>query len=158
MSTQSPTKADAVAASKATHVPHRWRNLITITGAEVVDNTQAGLLTTLFPSIATALKLDNGHLGLLGALGKFATIPLGPLWVWLADRFGRKRTLVLNNVVGAVLGILAGTSQTFLQLLLWNTLLAGVVACAQPITNSIIADSFDDRSRAKALRPRVHRG
>ncbi|WP_323136375.1 MFS transporter [Streptomyces sp. NBC_01446] len=76
--------------------------------------------------------------------------PLGPLWVWLADRFGRKRTLVLNNVVGAVLGILAGTSQTFLQLLLWNTLLAGVVACAQPITNSIIADSFDDRSRAKA--------
>jgi len=145
-----PTETEVDAASRARRVPHRWRNLVTITGAEVVDNTEAGLLSTLFPSIAAALRLDNGHLGLLGALGKFATIPLGPFWVWLADRFGRKRTLVLNNVVGAVLGILAGTSQDFVQLLVWNTLLAGTVACAQPITNAVIADSFTDRSRSSA--------
>lgn len=147
---QATSPTELIAADKARKVPHRWRNLITITGAEVVDNTEAGLLSTLFPSIAAALKLDNGHLGLLSALGKFATIPLGPFWVWLADRFGRKQTLIANNIVGAVLGILAGTSQDFWQLLLWNTLLAGVVACGQPITNSVIADSFDDRTRAKA--------
>ncbi|PZF57848.1 MFS transporter [Curtobacterium sp. MCSS17_008] len=148
--TTPPTATEAVATQKAGRVPHRWRNLVTITGAEVVDNTEAGLLSTLFPSIAAALKLDNGHLGLLSALGKFATIPLGPFWVWIADRFGRKQALVANNIVGAILGIMAGTSQDFVQLLIWNTLLAGVVACGQPITNSVIADSFDDRSRAKA--------
>ena len=145
---QTPT--EGIATVKSKNVPHRWRNLATITGAEVVDNTEAGLLNTLFPAIAAALKLDNGHLGLLSALGKFATIPLGPAWVWLADRYGRKQALVANNIVGAILGILAGTSQDFFQLLLWNTLLAGVVACGQPITNSIIADSFEDKMRSKA--------
>ncbi len=150
MSRRVLTETESISTAKAKHVPHRWRNLVVITGAEVVDNTESGLLNTLFPAIAASLKLDNGNLGLMSALGKFAAIPFGPAWVWLAGRIGRKRALVLNNLVGAVLGILAGTSQDFVQLLVWNTLLAGVVASGQPITNSIIADSFDDKARAKA--------
>ncbi|UQN28246.1 MFS transporter [Brachybacterium kimchii] len=134
----------------STKVPHRWRNLITITGAEVVDNTEAGLLNTLFPSIAAALRLDNGHLGILSALGKFAAVPFGPMWVWIATRIGRKQALILNNVIGGLLGIAAGMSPGFITLLLFNTLLAGTVSSGQPLTNAIIADSFDERSRARA--------
>lgn len=148
-----PTEAAPPASTISTEgpkVPHRWRNLITITGAEVVDNTEAGLLSTLFPSIAASLRLDNGHLGLLTALGKFAAVPFGPMWVWIADRFGRKQALILNNVIGGLLGIAAGTSQDFVMLLVFNTLLAGTVGSGQPLTNSIIADSFDEKTRARA--------
>lgn len=150
MSRQTLTETEAISTEKAKHVPHRWRNLAVITGAEVVDNTESSLINTLYPAIAASLRLDNGHLGLMSALGKFAAIPFGPLWVWFAEKWGRKQALVANNIVGAALGILAGTSQDFMQLLIWNTLLAGVVAAGQPITNSIIADSFDDKARAKA--------
>lgn len=150
MSRQTLTETEVVSTAKAKNVPHRWRNLAVITGAEVVDNTESSLINTLYPAIAASLRLDNGHLGLMSALGKFAAIPFGPLWVWFAEKWGRKQALVANNIVGAGLGILAGTSQDFVQLLVWNTLLAGVVAAGQPITNSIIADSFDDKARARA--------
>ncbi|MGI9147496.1 MAG: hypothetical protein ACR2IK_13235 [Chloroflexota bacterium] len=59
-------------AAQAEHVPHRWTNLLTLTTVTVVDNTEAGLTSTLFPSIAAALQLNSGHLGLLAALGKIA--------------------------------------------------------------------------------------
>jgi MFS family permease len=59
------THAPQEAVAKATHVPHRWRNLVTLTGVTVVDNTEAGLTSTLFPSISKALGLDSGHLGIL---------------------------------------------------------------------------------------------
>jgi hypothetical protein len=36
-------------ATRAAHVPRRWRNLAAITGVEVVDSAEAGLVNTLFP-------------------------------------------------------------------------------------------------------------
>lgn len=138
------------AAEKAAHVPHRWRNLAAITGVEVVDNTEAGLLSTLFPAISKSLGLTNGNLGVLSALGKLVAIPFGPAWVWIASRIGRKNALVATTVIGGAFGVAAGFSQNYAQLLILNTLMSASIIGGAPITNAIIADSFDDRSRATA--------
>lgn len=122
--TTSNTAARPEAAARAAHVPHRWRNLLTLTGVTVVDNTESGLTSTLFPSISKALGLDSGHLGLLSALGKIVGVPAGPFWVWLASRIGRKWALVATTLTGGAFGIAAGFSQNFVQLLIVNSLMA----------------------------------
>jgi MFS family permease len=132
-------------------VPHRWRNLATLTGVTVVDNTEAGLTTTLFPSIAAALSLNSGHLGVLAAAGKVIAVPAGPFWVWLASRIGRRAALVLTTVIGGMFGIAAGFSQDWIQLLIFATLMSASLIGGSPIANAVISDSFDDANRSKAV-------
>jgi MFS family permease len=134
----------------AARVPRRWRNLAAITGVEVVDSAEAGLVNTLFPAIATSLHLNSGHLGLLSALGRIVSVPFGPAWVWLAGRVGRKAAMIGTTVTGGLFGALAGFSEGFLALLIFNTLMSACLVGGQPIANSIIADSFDDKSRGIA--------
>lgn len=156
MSIESPSTdrgaviAAATGAKAAATVPNRWRNLAAITGVEVVDNTEAGLINTLFPAIAAALRLDSSHLGLLSALGKIVSVPFGPAWVWLGDRIGRKNALILTTLTGGLFGILSGFSQNFTQLLIFNTLMTAALIGGSPITNTIIADSFEDKKRGTA--------
>lgn len=145
--TSTPTD-DALAT--ASRVPHRWRNLLTLTGISVVDNTENSVVSTIFPAIAAALHLTSASLGLLAALGKIASVPTGPAWVWLSSRIGRRATLVTTTLAGGVFGILAGFSHNFGTLLLFNTLMAAAVIGGIPIANAVIADSFENSERGKA--------
>ncbi len=136
---------------QARHVPHRWRNLATLTGLTVVDSTESGLTSTLFPTIAAALRLNTGQLGILAALGKLVAVPFGPGWVWLAGRTSRRTALVAATVTGGIFGIVAGFSHDFTHLLIANTLMAACVIGAGPIANAVISDSFDDKHRGRAV-------
>ena len=152
MNTSLPTtSAPTGIPSAPVKVPHRWRNLATLTGVTVVDNTEAGLTTTLFPSIAAALSLNSGHLGVLAAAGKVVAVPAGPFWVWLASRIGRRAALVLTTVIGGMFGIAAGFSQDWIQLLIFATLMSASLIGGSPIANAVISDSFDDANRSKAV-------
>ncbi len=146
-----PSGGGAEAGSQARHVPHRWRNLATLTGLTVVDSTESGLTSTLFPTIAAALRLNTGQLGILAALGKLVAVPFGPGWVWLAGRTSRRTALVLATMIGGVFGIIAGFADDFTHLLIANTLMAACVIGAGPIANAVISDSFEDRQRGKAV-------
>ncbi|MER6007747.1 MFS transporter [Nonomuraea angiospora] len=137
-------------AAQAANVPHRWRNLAVLSGVSVVDNTEAGLINTVFPTLAAALRLDSGHLGIIAALGKIASVPAGPFWVWLSSKIGRRGALVATTVTGGLFGIAAGFSQNFVQLLICCTLMSAAVIGGSPIAMAVIADSFADEQRARA--------
>ncbi|MEU8141154.1 MFS transporter [Nonomuraea sp. NPDC048901] len=137
-------------AAQAANVPHRWRNLAVVSGVSVVDGTEAGLINTVFPTLAAALRLNSGHLGLVAALGKIASVPAGPFWIWLSGRIGRRATLAATTVTGGLFGIAAGFSQNFVQLLICCTLMSAAVIGGSPIAMAVIADSFPDEQRARA--------
>lgn len=149
MSFLDPTAPPQVAV--APEIPHRWRNLGTLTGVTVVDSTEASMTPSLFPSIAANLRLDNGALGLLAASGKIIALPFGVGWVWLAARSSRKAALAAAAISGGVFGIGAGFADTFVFLLVANTLMSACVIGVGPIANAVIADMFDDKSRSKAV-------
>jgi MFS family permease len=118
--------------------------------AFVVDNTEGGLINTLFPVIRAALALDLGALGLLTSISRFARMLFGPLWAMLADRYGRKRILVIVTGVWGIWTALAGLSQNFTQLLiLYSIGVIGTVA-SEPIANGLLADLFEETERGKA--------
>ncbi|WP_138416252.1 MFS transporter [Sinomonas gamaensis] len=151
LQTNVPPAAPAEGEAKARHVPHRWRNLAVLTGVSIVDNTEAGLTSTIFPSIAAALKLQSSHLGLLAALGKIIGVPAGPAWTWLAGKIGRRNTLIAITLTGGLFGAAAGFAQDFTQLLIFNGLMSAAMVGGGPIANAILADSFDDANRGKAV-------
>jgi MFS family permease len=146
-----PRQAAPPASAKAQHVPHRWRNLLTLTGVSIVDNTESGLTSTLFPSIAKSLSLNSGNLGLMAAAGKLLGVPAGPAFTWLAGRIGRRWALVATTLAAGGFGIAAGFARDFTQLLIYNALMAACVIGAAPIANAAIADSFDDHHRGRAV-------
>jgi predicted MFS family arabinose efflux permease len=122
-----------------------------MTGVMVVDGTEGGVTTTLFPTIAKALGLDNGHLGILAAAGKIVSVPFGPAWVWLAGKTSRRAVLALSTTFAGIFGIIAGFSNGFGMLLVFNTLMAAALIGSQPIANAVVSDTFDDRHRGRAI-------
>jgi MFS family permease len=124
---------------------------MTLVGVSVVDNTEGGVTTTLFPSIATTLALTTAGLGVLAALGKIVAVPVGPAWVWLSTKIGRRATLIASTVTAGLFGILAGFAQNFGMLLVFNTLLAAALVGSVPIANAVITDSFEDKDRGRAV-------
>jgi MFS family permease len=128
----------------------RWGSLTAMAFSFVVDNTEGGLINTLFPVIRTALSLQLGALGLLTSISRFARMLAGPFWAMLADRYGRKRILVVVTGVGGIWTALAGLSQNFTQLLiLYSIGVIGTVA-SEPIANGLLADLFEETERGKA--------
>ena len=132
-------------------VPHRWRNLSILSGTTIVDNTEAGLVNGVFPSIAASLRLETSHLGIIAALGKVASVPAGPFWVWLATKIGRRWVLVLTTFLCGAFGIGAALSQDFVGLLVFTTLMAMAAIGGSPISMAVISDSFGDRLRSRAM-------
>jgi MFS family permease len=132
-------------------VKGRWRNLSTLIGVTVVESGEGSLTTTLFPAIAKSLGLGNTELGLLSTLGRLIGVPFGPFWVWYANRTSRRQAIFVSTLVSGAFAVASGFAENFLLLLLLQTLQAGAVIGLTPITNAVIADSFDDKSRGRAV-------
>lgn len=148
MIVQHEAVASAASPSKA---KRRWKQLLVIIGVESVDNSESSLITTLYPAISRALTLNNAHLGTLNALGRIASIPAGPAWVWLGNKIGRKQALVATTVLGGLLGIASAFSASFLQLAILQVLMVMVLAGGAPLAHTIIADLFADNERGRAF-------
>jgi MFS family permease len=128
----------------------RWSSLTVMAFSFVVDNSESGLINTLFPMIRAALGLNLGALGLLVSISRFARMVFGPVWAMMADRYGRKRVLFIVTGVWGIWTALAGLSQNFTQLLiLYSIGVIGTVA-SEPIANGLLADLFAEKERGKA--------
>ncbi|MGI3782750.1 MAG: MFS transporter, partial [Janthinobacterium lividum] len=105
----------------------------------------------MYPSLAATFRLGSSELGVAVALGRLASLPLGPLWVALSSRLGRRAVLVASvALAGVVIGV-GGSVRTFLGILVVQILLSASAAGVLPIAQTVIADSFDDRHRSRAV-------
>lgn len=128
----------------------RWRSLTAMAVAFVSDNTESGLVNTLFPVIRQALSLGIDALGILTSISRFARMLFGPLWSMVADRFGRKRILFVVTGLWGLWTAAAGFAQDFNQLLILYAIgVIGTVA-GEPISNGLLANLFDENERGKA--------
>lgn len=132
-------------------VPHRKRNIFILGGSMVADGGEGGLATTLFPVIAAALGLAVSALGLIAAVGRLVGIVSGPVWVWLAKRFGRRSILAISTGFWGVWAVAAGLSQNFAQLIIFYGIMAAGAVAAHAIVPEIIGDSFEDKKRGRVV-------
>ncbi|HMQ34755.1 MAG TPA: MFS transporter, partial [Chloroflexaceae bacterium] len=128
----------------------RWGSLTAMALAFTTDNSESGLINVLFPAIRNALSLDLGALGLMTSMARFSRMIFGPIWAMIADKYGRKRILVIASGLWSIWTILTGFSQNFTQLLiLYAIAVIGTVA-SEPIANGLLSDLFEEDERGKA--------
>ncbi len=70
---------------------------------------------------------------------------------WLVTLIGRKRLLMLSYAVFILGSILAGTSQTFTQMLIYRTLQGIGGGCIIPISQAILREAFPPREQGMAM-------
>lgn len=118
--------------------------------SQAVDNSEGGLINTFFPLIGAAFGVGEGMLGVLSSISKFARMLFGPFWAMMADKFGRKKILILVTGVWGLWTIAAGFAPNFTWLLiLYAISVVGTVA-SEPIINGLLPDLFKQSQRGKA--------
>ena len=142
-----PAAATPLQAS-STAGQRRWVTVGVLSMLQAVENSEGGLINSLFPVIRADLGLTLGALGVLTSVGKFARMLLGPLWAMLGDRFGRKLILVVTALWGVWM-MAAGLAQSYEQLLVLYAIgVLGTVA-GEPIANGLVSDIFKPGERGK---------
>ncbi|NEB80860.1 MFS transporter [Streptomyces sp. SID14478] len=132
-------------------VPRRWWRLTVLAPTVLTDNSETSVLSTLFASIRQTLGLSLGALGILQATSRIVGVICGPLWISLAQRWGRRRVLVASGTWMATATALCAAAQNYAQLLTLFALASIGAAAGQPVIHDIIADLFDENSRGRAV-------
>jgi MFS family permease len=140
--------APELAQPTTTTARKRWVTVGVLSTLQSIENSEGGLINSLFPVIRADLGLTLGALGVLTSIGKFARMLLGPLWAMLGDRFGRKLILVATALWGVWM-MVAGLAQSYEQLLVLYAIgVLGTVA-GEPIANGLVSDIFKPDERGK---------
>jgi len=145
----SPTNSDVPQAP--VKFKGRWRNVFSLAFAQIVDGSEGGLITALFPVIREALGLSLSSLGILVSISRVIAIVFGPLWGMAADRFSRKRILVFVTGVWGIWTAVAGLSQNFTMLVILYAIAAIGTVASWPIIQAVVSDMFASDERGKAM-------
>lgn len=128
----------------------RTGSVIALSASNAVDNSEGGLMRVFSAGIMTAFDLSNASLGVLLSLGMWARMIFGPLWSLAADRFGRKKVLFIVTGLWGFWTISAGFVPNYTMLLILYGIAAMGTVASEPITNGLMGDLFDKKSRGKA--------
>lgn len=132
-------------------VKGRWRNVVTLAFAGVVDAGEDQAMSSMFPAIRASLNMTTAHLGTITSLGKIMEIIFGPIWGVLADRYSRKRILIIGSGLWGLWTLLIGFSASYEMLLALRVVAAiGLVALGAPM-NSMLTDLFPQKERGKVF-------
>ncbi|MDY7042471.1 MAG: MFS transporter [Chloroflexota bacterium] len=145
------TQEQTLPLTEATQVKGRWRNLITLAFAGIVDTGEDQAMASMFPAIRTSLNMTTANLGTITSLGKVMEMIFGPIWGMLADRFSRKRILIIGTGLWGLWTLLIGFSASYEMLLTLRVIAAiGLVALGAPM-NSLLTDLFPGKERGKVF-------
>jgi MFS family permease len=139
-------QAGASAATRAT--PYAWLVLALTFGLLLSDYMSRQLLAAVFPLLKAEWRLTDAQLGALGGVVPLAvgvlTLPLS----FLADRFGRVRSIAAMAIAWSLATIACGLARDYSDLL-WARLVVGIGEAAYgSVGIALVVGVFPARMRA----------
>jgi MFS transporter, Spinster family, sphingosine-1-phosphate transporter len=118
--------------------------------AALLNYLDRQVIFSVFPLLQKEFHLDNIQLGLLGTVFLWVYGILSPVAGYIADRFGKRRTILFSLLVWSSVTWMTGHTHSFSQLL-WTRGLMGISeAFFLPAALAWIAEHHRDHTRALA--------
>lgn len=130
----------------------RWAALGVLSAAVLLLSIDGTVLALAVPSLTESLRPTAEQILWIGDIYSLALAGLLPLMGNLADRFGRKRILLIGSIAFGLISLLAAFATTAEQLIAARLLLGVAGATLLPSTLSLIRNIFtDDTERTRAI-------
>src|SRR5690348_12147963 len=147
------TKMSPTTLTSPSMVPGLRRNMVTIcamtaTIMQALDTTIANVaLPYMQGSLSASQDQINWVLTSYICAAAIMTAPVG----WIANRFGRKRILIICSAGFTIASVLCGLAQDIGQMVLFRLLQGVFGAALVPLSQAVMLDSYALHERAKAM-------
>lgn len=129
----------------------RTASAVVLGMSQSIDNSEGGVSKTFAAQIALAYGVGAAGVGILGAVSMYARMIFGPLWAVAADRYGRKRILIIVTGLWGLWTVATGFATSWPMLLaLYSIALVGTVA-SEPILNGLLGSLYARSERGRAF-------
>jgi MFS family permease len=135
----------------STHKRKRTRTLLALATGYFVDQGEGQAMSIFTPVIKSIWTLSNMNLAWITFIRSLLQSLSSPFWGFLADRYSRRKVLVIGTGLWGIWTIVVGFTQTYEQLLIVRVISGLGLGCLMPATFSIMADTFPPKVRGKML-------
>src|ERR1700749_3189049 len=129
----------------------QWRTLLVCLAILFMDGYDTQAIGYVSPALVQAWHLDKAALAPVFALGLFGMMLGGLFFGPLADRFGRKRFIVICTALFGVFSLLTSFTETPGQLMVLRFLTGLGLGGAMPNAVALAVEYFPKRRRASAV-------
>jgi MFS family permease len=130
---------------------HSARTLFALGFGYLIDQGEAQAMSVLIPIIQSMWGISFAMIGLMTTLRNIAQTVSAPLWGYAADRYSRKKVLIIGTGVWGIWTILVGLTPNFSSMLIIRAVSGLGLGALMPATFSLLADHFPQSKRGRAL-------
>ena len=124
--------------------------LITCTLVTTLYGTNLTIANVSLPQIQGALSASPDQISWVVTSNLIATAVTIPLAGWIANMFGRRRSMIWGVMGFAIATLMCGLSTSLAELILWRVLQSAFCSPLAAIAQSVVIDEFTGERRAKA--------
>ena len=124
--------------------------LITCTLVTTLYGTNLTIANVSLPQIQGALSASPDQISWVVTSNLIATAVTIPLAGWIANRFGRRRSMIWGVMGFGIATLMCGLSTSLAELILWRVLQSAFCSPLAAIAQSVVIDEFTGERRAKA--------
>jgi predicted MFS family arabinose efflux permease len=129
---------------------YKWILVALLWVVALLNYLDRQIIFSVFPLLKSDLHISDLQLGFLGTAFLWVYGILSPCGGYIADRFGRRRVILVSLGVWSAVTWWTGHSHGYNELLTARALMGISEACYLPAALALIADYHDDRSRSQA--------
>ena len=131
--------------------PYQWRALFAATLGWVLDSMDVYLFIIAMPLLLHHFGMTRGMGGFLGSLTLIASAIGGIAFGWIADRFGRTKSMMASILIYSVFTAACGFAQTIAELAVFRFLLGLGVGGEWSTGAALISETWPAKHRGKAF-------
>jgi MFS transporter, Spinster family, sphingosine-1-phosphate transporter len=129
---------------------HAWLVVGLLWVVALLNYLDRQVIFSVFPLVRAELRLSSVQLGLLSTAFLWMYAFVSPLGGYLADRYGRRRIILLSLAVWSLVTFATGRARDFEELVVARALMGVSEACYLPAALALIADYHGKSSRSFA--------
>src|SRR5690625_3632909 len=151
---QQSVRADANLLSRLDRAPVTPKLRIAITvliSVWLLESFDIGIISALILILEPEWNLTSGQIGILGACGTIGILVGLLIAGRLADRYGRKRTLLVGTFVLAIFTLMCGFADSFNELVVYRTIAGLGGGAIFPVPYLMISELVNKNSRGRIM-------